>query len=518
MESEYLDLKKAFDSYLAGGMSAEALKPIAAPYGIYQQRNCGFMVRVRVNGGEIACAKLSGLAELMERSGCYAHLTSRQDIQLHDVPAEQVLDVVQASDRLGLPFKGGGGNTYRNTVVGADSGLSPETVFDVYPYAHALDKAMRRLEKAYALPRKFKMAFFMSERDVLRASIHDLGFVARLVEGRRGFRVYAGGGMGRESAVGICLVDFLPAEQAGRVAVALVSLFHDHGDRSNRHQARLRFLVKRLGGEAFARLFWQYYVTVDAPQLEPVTGETALPPEFPSEATPACLAASHETAGDFGIWRRIAVLPSRFGDSVKSVRLYVPYGNLESRQLRHIAELAGRAGSPFVRLLVTQDVLVPFVPEALLPRVYRGLCEDLKDIDLTFRSYRGHLVTCVGASVCKVGMVDTPAVADQLAEKLDRYLPADTPDKIALLRVVADDLRISGCPNACSAHPAAKIGIGCVSQNVEGAVQPCGRLLSGAGVTDGVPHLSAGGADKPLAVDALVSAAVGKLKELAGLP
>jgi sulfite reductase beta subunit-like hemoprotein len=475
------------------------------------------MVRVRITGGDVSVAQLAGLADAVEKAGGYAHLTSRQDLQLHDVSAEQVVEAVRACDGLGLPFKGGGGNIYRNTVVGADSGLSSESVFDVYPYAHALNLEMLRFEKAYALPRKFKVAFFAGDRDVLRAATHDLGFVARLVDGRRGFRVYAGGGMGRESATGLCLVEFLPAEQAVHAAFALIALYHDHGDRSNRSQARLRFLVKRLGAEAFMRLFWEYFVTLEPAGLPALGRETSLPAGFGEAACRGADAGAGE-GNAFEQWRAIAVSPTRFGDAVKSVRLFVPHGNLTGRQLHGIARLAEQAGSPFVRLLVSQDVLVPFVPDALLPGLFLRLREELGEIDLTFRSYKGHIVTCVGSSVCKIGMVGAPAVADKLAEKLDAYLPADTEQKRALQRLVADEVRISGCPNACSGHPVARVGIGCLCQNVGGSVQSFGRLLSGAGVAGGAPRLSSEpGSGKLYPVEELVDAAAKAVATLAGL-
>ena len=236
MKKRYVELKEAFDGLLAGTMTPEALKPVAAQLGIYQQRNGAFMVRVRVNGGEVACAKLAGIADLLDAAGGHAHLTSRQDIQLHDIPAERVVDAVLASDHLGLPFKGGGGNTYRNILVGTDSGLSAEAVFDVYPYAQALNRAMQTCEKAFALPRKLKIGVFASGRDRLRAAVQDLGFVAQRRDGQEGFTVFVAGGMGRESSVGLELFGFLPAFQVVRAAVALTELFYEHGDRANRQE------------------------------------------------------------------------------------------------------------------------------------------------------------------------------------------------------------------------------------------------------------------------------------------
>ncbi len=459
MKKKYLELKDALDGYQAGTVTPEALKPVAAQLGIYQQRNGCFMVRVRVNGGEISGVKLAGLADILDSTGGRAHLTSRQDIQLHDIPAARVIDAVAASDHLGLPFKGGGGNTYRNMLVGSDSGLAEESVFDVYPYAQALNRAMQGCEKAFSLPRKLKIGIFASERDRLRAAVQDLGLVAQRRDGQEGFTVFVAGGLGRESSVGLELIGFLPGSQIVRAAIALTELFYDHGDRANRHQARLRFLLKRLGSEAFQRLYLEYFARTVAPVIH-VRAEDHFSALIPGLKR----GRATKLAQGFKVWEQIAPLPTRFGDDVKSVRLFVPYGNLAAGQLRKIAALATEYGSPFVRLLVTQDILIPLVHRSALPGLYKRLRQELSGTDLTFNSYKGHLVTCVGSTVCKIGIADSPAVGDALAAVLDRYLPPDTPEKLKLLKGVADDLRISGCPNACAGHPAAKIGIECLKR------------------------------------------------------
>jgi sulfite reductase beta subunit-like hemoprotein len=482
----YAALEQALEGFLAGALTREALKAVSAPLGIYPQRNGAFMVRVRVSGGEIACDRLAGLADLLSAAGGYAHLTSRQDIQLHDIPVARVKEAVWACDRLGLPFHGGGGNTYRNILVGEDSGLSSAAVFDVFPYAHAINRAVQSCEKAFALPRKFKIGLFASERDRLRAAVQDVGFLAQRRAGQEGFAVYAAGGMGRDSSAGVELFDFLPAQQAPRAVLALLDLFYDHGDRTNRQQARLRYVLKRLGAEAFKKLCLEYFERTPAPAVDvPADDRWARwARELPQgpEAAPA---------DGFAAWERVAALPTRFSDDVRSVRLYVPYGNLRAAQLRAIASCAVAAGSPVMRLLATQDLLIPLVRRAALPHLHRRLLHELPDLDLTFASYRGHLVACVGASVCTIGMVDSPAVADRVAAELDAYLPADTPARLALLRLVTDDLRISGCPNSCAAHPSARFGLGCSNQKVDGAIQPFARVFYGAGVADGKPHLAA---------------------------
>lgn len=485
MKKQYGEMKAAVDRYVAGQLTSDELKPFLAPSGIYQQRNDAFMARVRITGGEITPDALAGLADIVEGCGGYAHLTSRQDLQVHDVPAERLLEVVSAADRLGCPFKGGGGNTYRNTIASGDSGYSAAGVFDVCPYARALNRAVLKYGKAFALPRKLKIGFFAKESELVQAAAQDLGFVAQVREGRPGFAVYAGGGQGRESAVGIKLFDYLDGTNSLRAALALAALFYDHGDRTNRQKARLRFVVKRVGAEAFLRLYLGYYADTKAPALRlPAT-------QSPADLVPQLKRGADVAPGQgFSTWEKFAVLPTRFGDEVKSVRLYVPYGNLTGRQLRSLALLAKAYCPVPLRLLVTEDLLLPMVHVSALPEIYARLRSELDGLDVTFNSYKGHVVTCVGATVCRIGMVDTPAVADRLAAALDGYLPPDTPEKLRLLRLATDDLRVSGCPNSCASHHTARVGVGCVNQKIDGVVHPFARLLVGAGVRDGVVRFS----------------------------
>lgn len=476
-------LEQAIDGYRAGRLSAEALKGVTAPLGIYQQRDGAFMVRVRITGGEIGVESFARLADIVERAGGRAHLSSRQDVQIHGVPAEEVVRVVRSCARIGLPFVGGGGNTFRNLLVGTDSGVAEDSAFDVYPYAQALCRAVTRMPKAFGLPRKLKVGMFASEADRLRASIQDLGFLARVRDGERGFEVWAGGGMGRESAVGTLLFGFLPAALALRVTAALVDLFYDHGNRANRHQARLRFLLRRLGAEGFLRLYLDYYARAPARALR-------VPEEDRVAGWVSGLTRGGEGAADgFEAWSRVAVSPTRFGDEVVSVRIYVPYGNLTPVQMRAVAAAARAAGTPVLRLLAAQDLALPVVHRSALKALHARLARELADLDFAVASYRGHIVSCVGATVCKIGMADAPAVADALAVELDGSLPPDTPERLALFRLVTDGVRVSGCPNACSGHPAARVGVGCVNQRVGEEVRPFARVLTGARADGLVPQL-----------------------------
>ena len=232
LKAEHLALKKDVASFLNKELSAADLKHSTAPFGIYQQRDDLFMTRIRITGGHINISELRRIANIIDENNIsYAHLTTRQDIQLQGVPPENIYAIVRSCTESGLPFKGGGGNTFRNIAVSPDSGIAPDNIFDVVPHAKSLTDIIFKWDKAFELPRKLKIGFASSEKDELMAMLQDLGFVARIKDGKLGFKVYGGGGMGKESALGIKLFDFISLDEVPRCTLAITELFYDHGDR-----------------------------------------------------------------------------------------------------------------------------------------------------------------------------------------------------------------------------------------------------------------------------------------------
>lgn len=456
LEEIYLDVKKHVEEYLTGSISAADLKHATAPLGIYQQRNDLFMMRIRITGGHVTVSQLEKIADIMNMYKVgFSHITSRQDLQLQDVPTRAIYPILRQCLAEEMPFLGGGGNTFRNILVSSDSGITPNEIFDVLPYAQALKDFLFSYDKAFELPRKLKIGFSSGPDDSIKAPLQDLGLIAKIQNGARGFEVYAGGGMGRESMVGVKLFDFLPEDQLLKCAKAIVDLFYDHGDRTDRNRARLRFVLKKLGPEKFIDLFNGYFKKTDAAL------NINLPIIDLTEQIKRLCLFNNQTANNtlFKEWLKYAVSETGFGNEFVSVRLFVPYGNLSSDILLRIILLAQKCGISFARLTQSQDIILPLVHASALPIIFDDLIKNFPDSDLTVESFKGHLTSCIGATVCKIGIADSPALSDQITDALDEHFQKNPEKKADSILPILNSIKISGCINACSGHASSKIGL-----------------------------------------------------------
>ncbi len=450
------ELLAAWRDFNAGAISPAQLKAVSSGFGIYQQRDDAVMMRIRRTGGVVTLGDLEAIRGILAKYAIpYAHITTRQAIQLHGVAPTQVDACLADCEAAGFRFRGGGGNTFRNVLVNPNSGLHPDTAFDVFPYARALADAFYSFDAAYALPRKIKIAFVDRAADRLLAAIQDLGFVAKTQDGRRCFEVWFAGGIGNRPRVAYRLFDALPAEECIRVAMAVTDLFNDHGDRAHRATARLRFLRASLGEERLTALFREYYAQADAKGYPRCPEEALTPEAYPVTALPEGV----PPAEGFEDWKAVAADP--LADGTFAVRLFVPFGNLTPEQLGRLCVFLRRHGLTRLQLHQGQDLILPRVHPQCLTALHAALLADFPDLDLTLRSYVGHIPTCIGNTVCKIGAADSPRIGERLARVLDAYLPANTPERRALARLLTTEVRISGCPNSCTAHPAAKFGFQC---------------------------------------------------------
>lgn len=448
---DYSKAKNALAEYLAGTKKASEIKGFFSPYGIYQQKNDLFMMRLRINGGRLSRENLQKVIQIAKAGkAAYLHLTTRQDIQLHDVSPDSISAIMDLCGEKGLPFRGGGGDTFRNILTSPLSGLRKESVFDVIPYADELKKYIFTVDKAFELPRKIKIGLFDAPQDEHFARVQDLGFLAAMKDGARGFKVWGGGGIGRNSAEGVLLFDFVPATGIAKVAKAMIDMFSEHGNRQNRALARIRYIVRNLGTEEFVKLFKSYYEKADAPVTVP------MPEKAPERILPKSFSA-HLNPG-LDEWKRLNTRPAlNEGESLVHIR--IPWGNLNWKDFEVFAWIMEKYSLAELRLTPDRNFYFIDVPTDALPALYDDLLKLLPRVDTTLKSFAGHVVTCIGCTVCKIGILNSPELGERVGKKLDEYFKDKPEEKLKQADEILGKIKISGCPSCCTAHPAADIGL-----------------------------------------------------------
>ncbi|HET9554278.1 MAG TPA: nitrite/sulfite reductase, partial [Anaeromyxobacteraceae bacterium] len=239
-----------------GEISAEEWRGYRLLQGTYSQRQVGdlHMLRTKLPQGVVTAAQLEALAEVSEAfSRGFGHVSTRQNLQLHFVAGRGAEQALRRLAEVGVTSREACGNAVRNVTACPYGGVSASERFDTTPYGEALTRHFLRHPLSSSLPRKFKIAFEGCAEDHAAASIHDLGFFARRRDGQPGFEVRAGGGTATMPVSARVLVDFLPAAELLAVAEAVLRVFHRLGDRQNRAQNRMKFLVKKIGWETFQR-------------------------------------------------------------------------------------------------------------------------------------------------------------------------------------------------------------------------------------------------------------------------
>lgn len=448
------------DRFLAGGIAPAVFKARRVPRGVYEQRRDGtFMVRVRVAGGVLSGRQAAELAALSREYGDgRLHVTTRQDVQLHDVAIKDTPAVMRRLLEAGLTSKGGGGNTVRNVTACPYAGVCPCERFDVTPAARAVTEYLIALAGSYNLPRKYKIAFSGCGADCALAGVSDLGFLAEVRAGRPGFRVLAGGGLGARSRTADLLLDWSPAGEVIRVAETVRRLFDRLGDRRDRNRARLRFVFERLGAEEFRRRF-------DSAAAEAVREGV---PEWPANPELNRAAPDRVPGPPAPRLREGLRVVAQRQEGLLAVPLHLPLGFLPADDFARLGELAARhSREGGLRTTRRQNLLLRSVGEDGLGELAAGLRE--LETDLISPEPLERFVACAGASTCRLGICLARPAARSAADALGEG--GFEPDVLEGL-----EIHLNGCSNSCGQHPAAPIGF------FGGARREGGRLLPVYGV------------------------------------
>lgn len=454
--------RKEVERFLSGEIPATAFKGISAPMGVYEQRRNGtYMVRIRGAAGLFLPHQVRFIADLATKYGSgFVHVTTRQDFQIHDVKIEDTPTIIESLLDAGLSSRGGGGNTVRNISACPLAGVCRDEAFDVTPHALALTEHLMSDRASFNLPRKFKVAFSGCGKDCALASVADLGFFAHEEGGQRGFSVYAGGGMGKQAALAVLLEDFVPESEIVNVAEAVKRLFDRHGDRANRHRARLRFVVARVGTEEFRRLYREELDSVRreglaAPSISPLDQPCApLDPDLGRGALGTKLA----------LWGRANVLKQK-QEGLFAVRIPLRLGNISSVGLATVADVSESVGGGLVRTTQDQELLIPHVRGTDVRRVHTALHSAGDEL---VRIGRVRCVACTGAATCRLGL----CLSRELANAIELEL-------LPLQVRFGTRIRISGCPNSCGQHAIAPIGLYGTAARVNGKMVPYYAIVAG---------------------------------------
>ena len=237
------------DKYLAGGLTDDELRPWRLRRGVYGQRQPGVhMIRTKVPGGSLTADQMDQLARVADVfAGGKAHLTTRQNVQYHFIPLAQVADLLHMLADVRLTTREACYNTVRNITACPLSGLLPDEVFDVRPYARAVALAFLHNELTDSMPRKFKIAFSGCKDDCIAGSINDVGLRAVIRDGQHGFRIVVGGGLGPLPNEAQLLDEFVPVERLVNRIEAVIRVFGKYGNRKNKNKARLKFVLRERG-------------------------------------------------------------------------------------------------------------------------------------------------------------------------------------------------------------------------------------------------------------------------------
>src|SRR6185295_327952 len=251
---EFVETLRRFEN---GEMPADQWRRFRLVRGTYGQRQDGVqMLRVKAPQGIVSSSQMRAFAGVASRySRGFCHITTRQNIQFHFVLLKNVESAMRELADEGLTTREACGNSVRNITGCPYAGTSDSEIFDATPYAEAMTRYFLRHPLSGVLPRKFKIAFEGCKEDHAFASINDLGWRARIVDGRRGFRVTVAGGTSILPVSGYVLYEFLPVEEMFNVAEAVVRVFHRFGDYEHRSRNRLKFTIKTLGWEGFRQRY-----------------------------------------------------------------------------------------------------------------------------------------------------------------------------------------------------------------------------------------------------------------------
>ncbi|MEH6406104.1 MAG: nitrite/sulfite reductase [Leeuwenhoekiella sp.] len=472
VERDIIDLEKKIRLFKEGKIDEERFRSLRLARGVYGQRQEGVqMIRIKLPYGKVKGEQLVRIAAVAdEYSTGKLHITTRQDIQIHYVSLDRAPELWAELEKDDVTLREACGNTVRNVTASETAGIDADEVFDVSPYAHAVFQFFLRNPICQEMGRKFKISFSSTDEDTALAFMHDLGFIPKIKDGEKGFQVMLGGGLGSQPRQADLLYEFLPVNKLIPTVEGVLRIFDRHGERSRRLKARMKYLIKDIGKDAFMAMVEEEQKAFSYHTYEIDTTDFEKPVVF-SDAVIPQVEITNQTAYD--AWKRTNVFEQK-QKGLYAIGLKIKLGDFSTDKARFLAGLIKKYASNELRLSLRQNILLRDIRKEALPFFYT----ELQKQGFANPGYNttADITACPGTDTCNLGIASSTGIADVLEGVLHEEYPEYINNKELTIK-------ISGCMNACGQHNMSHIGFqGMSIRTPEKLVAPALQVLLGGGV------------------------------------
>ena len=445
VEKDILDLAKKIAQFKAGEIHEEKFRSLRLARGVYGQRQQGVqMIRIKLPYGKIQFHQWKRIADISdEYSTGNLHLTTRQDIQIHFVSLDRTPELWAKLEQDDITLREACGNTVRNITASPTSGIDPKELFDVSPHADTAFRYFLRNPICQEMGRKIKISFSNTDEDTSLAYLHDMGFIPKIANGIKGFKVVVGGGLGAQPMLAYTSHEFLAEDQVIPFIESVLRVFDRHGERNSRHKARMKFLIQKIGFEEFMNL-----VQAETKALKnhsyPISDAAAWEVSEPTQLSDVAIPSSEV----YKTWLATNTFEQK-QKGFHGVYVRILNGNISSDTSRSLIDaLQGYIGDD-VRITINQGLLLKFVPTANLPYVFQTLAAH--ELAAPGANSIANITACPGTDTCNLAISDSTNITSKLEQVINDEFPA-------LIHDSQMKIKISGCMNACGQHSMASIG------------------------------------------------------------
>jgi sulfite reductase beta subunit-like hemoprotein len=456
LEREFDDFDSESRKFLDGQTEETEFIGFRLKQGVYGQRQADVqMVRVKLPFGGITPKQMDTLADAVEEWAPLnkAHITTRQNIQIHHVPLDDMAKLIRAISDSGLSSREGCGNTMRNVTGDPWAGVCEGELFDPTPFAGAYVRYFVRHPTTQLMPRKVKTAFTATDEDRAITGIHDVAFIPRVRDGEKGFEMRVGGGTSIMPRVAPTLRDFVSADDGEylKVTEAVMRIFdRQEWLRKNRARARIKVFVDKYGIEELQRQV-EEELEGDWVAERDFTPDPLLfidDEEGKAPGVPASYASPNGDGSAFDRFRASNVVPQRQG-GFSAIQVKVVRGDLTPEQFRGLGQIMRDYSGGYARTTVHQNLVLRWVRDETVYEVWRAL--DELGLGEAGADEVVDVVSCPGTDSCKLGITSSMGLNAAVRERVNEMQIEDELTK----RV---HIKMSGCPNGCSQHHIANVG------------------------------------------------------------